>query len=109
MNWSMSESYLRHCGALLCAPAAVNVTRQSAASAAPSVSEIRVPATPRATFTGTVWPTFHLDNGTGEKKPRIWYSTTYVSDAVAVLPALSVAVQSTLRTPGVDVSTESQL
>jgi hypothetical protein len=43
----------------------------------------------------------HCEFGTGEKKPRIRYSTTYFNDVTAMLPALSVAVQVTVFTPAV--------
>src|SRR5919106_5262198 len=98
-----------HCAAFVCAPDAENLTRQADARAAASASEIRVPApSPSATLTGTVWPAFHFDPGTGEKNPRIRYSTTYCRLAVPVLPALSVAVHVTVWTPGLLVSIAPQ-
>src|SRR5919106_1159985 len=98
-----------HCAAFVCAPDAENLTRQADARAAASASEIRVPApSPSATLTGTVWPAFHFDPGTGEKNPRIRYSTTYCRLAVPVMPALSVAVHVTVWTPGLLVSIAPQ-
>ena len=74
-NWSMAASYLRHCADLDWAPVTMNRTRHAAASAAPWASLMRVPAaSPSATLTGTVDPSFHFDPGTGEKNPRIRYS-----------------------------------
>src|SRR3972149_3081140 len=106
----MRGSYFRHCELVAWAPDAVNVTRQADARAAPSASLIRVPAaSPSAILIGIRWPVFQWDSGTGEKNPRIRYSTTYVSDSVPVLPALSVAVHSTVWTPGFDVSPVPQL
>src|SRR4029079_6781854 len=110
MNWSVEASYFMQSGPFDWAPVAWNFTRQAWASAAASESEIRTPAPlARATLTGTDWLTFHLEFGTGEKKPRIRYSTTYVRFAEPVVPALSLAVQVTVWTPGVEVSTDPQL
>jgi hypothetical protein len=58
------------------APEAWKVTRHAAASAAASASEMRSPAPfASAILTGTRWPIFQCDSGTGEKNPRIRYST----------------------------------
>src|ERR1700740_2076766 len=93
-----------------CAPVAENLTRQGDALAAAEASGIRVPArSASAILIGTACPSFHFDRGTGEKKPSTRYSKTSVSALGPMLPALSVAVQSSVCTPGVLVSTASQL
>src|SRR5262245_42928656 len=94
---------------LACAPVTENLTWQSAASACPTASGTRTPsAFPSAILIGTVVPAFHFEPGTGSKKPRIRYSTTYASSTLRVFPALSAALHVTVCTPGVLVSTGSQ-
>src|SRR5262245_7902550 len=91
-------------------PDTEKLTWQSAARACPTASGNRTPsASPSAILMGPVVPDFHFEPGTGSKKPRIRYSTTYAKSMLRAFAALSVAVHVSVFGPAVLESTGPQL